>query len=196
MKLNRSTPSERGRHKCHSVALSGQLAQMPHLWHFGRPPDTNFMPHCDMLIRYEMSQCHTFQLRKNVFSYEMCDIVTSVPPPQYHPEPAEGPCHPEPAEGPCHPELAEGPCHPEPAEGPCHPELAEGPCHPEPAEGPCHPEPAEGPCHPELAEGPCHPELAEGPCHPEPAEGSSRLTPTRCRDILPLRDTSPRNQPE
>ena len=58
---------------------------------FGRPSDTNFMPHCDMLIRYEMSQCHTFQLRKNVFSYEMCDIVTPAP----HPEPAEGPCHPE-----------------------------------------------------------------------------------------------------
>ena len=33
-----------------------------------------------MQIRYEMSQCHTFQLRKNVFSYEKCDIVTSVPP--------------------------------------------------------------------------------------------------------------------
>ena len=69
------------------------------LWHFGRPPDTNFMPHCDMQIRYEMSQCHTFQPRKNVFSYEMCDIVTSVTPhlnvtlslSKGHPEPVEGP---------------------------------------------------------------------------------------------------------
>ena len=68
------------------------------VWHFGRPPDTNFMPHCDMQIRYEMSQCHTFQLRKNVFSYEMCDIVTSQPPITPNFPPIHGPLPIGPAE--------------------------------------------------------------------------------------------------
>ena len=72
------SPLWRGRHKCHTVTACSDT-KMPHLWHFGPPPDTNFMPHCDMQIRYEMSQCHSFQLRKNVFSYEKCDIVTSRP---------------------------------------------------------------------------------------------------------------------
>ena len=40
---------------CHSVRVSGQLAQC--------------------------HRCHTFQLQKRVFSYDRCDIVTSATPP-------------------------------------------------------------------------------------------------------------------
>ena len=50
---------------CHTVTLSGQLAQC--------------------------HRCHTFQLQKRVFSYNRCDIVTSLP--RTVPNPTPIPAH-------------------------------------------------------------------------------------------------------
>ncbi len=76
------TPPPARRCPCHTVTLSGQLAQMSQMSQLSQKCDsTQIQKGCHTVtLSGQLAQCHrchTFQLQKHVFSYDRCDIVTS-----------------------------------------------------------------------------------------------------------------------